>query len=131
MEVFLKIVAGAMIGLIMYLVMSKQNKDFSLLLTICICCMILVSCAGYLSPIIAFLKRLENLGGLDSGIIDILLRSVGIGFISQVSAMVCNDAGNSSLAKTIQFAATALILWISLPLFESMLELVTGILGDI
>lgn len=131
MNVFLKIVAGTMISLIVYLVLTKQNKDFALLISICACCMILTVCISYFVPVFEFFKKLETLAGLDTQITGILLKAAGIGVLSEICAMICTDAGNSSLAKAIQLVATAVVLYISLPLFEGMIELVAGILGEL
>lgn len=131
MSTFIKVIAGALICLIMYLILNKQNKDISLLLTIAACCMILISSITYLQPIIDFFVRLENLGGLNPDIVKILFQCVGIGVLSEISSMVCCDAGNTSLAKSIQMVAITVIIYLSLPLFSGMLDIVTGILGEI
>lgn len=131
MNIFLKIVAATLIGLIMYIVLSKQNKDFSMLLSIAICSMILAVIGTYIGPILDFILKLESFGGLDSEITGILLRCVGVGIISEITAMLCNDAGNSSLAKTVSLSASIIILYMCLPLFEGLLDLISGVLIEV
>ena len=69
------------------------------------------------------------MGGLDSGTLRILLKAVGIGLVSEIAALVCADAGNSSLGKTVQLLGSAVILWLSLPLFTMLIELLQRIMG--
>lgn len=45
--------------------------------------------------------------------------------------MVCTDAGNASLGKAVQLLGTAVILWLSLPLFKALVELLQSILGEV
>jgi hypothetical protein len=41
------------------------------------------------------------------------------------------DAGNSAMGKAIQISAVFVILWLSIPLLNGMLELVRELLGGV
>ena len=131
MDIFIRFVAVTLICLIVYLVLVKQNKDFSLLLTIAASCMILAGCMSYLQSVIGFFARLESIGNLNNDLTGILFQAAGIGILSEICAMVCSDSGNSSLAKVIQLVATAIILYISLPLFNGVLDIIGSLLGEV
>lgn len=131
MDIFLKTVAAVMITVVLYLVLSKRDKDISLLLTVAVCCMIMVAALSYLDPVLSFFRRLQSVGNLDSDILGILMKSVGIGLLAEISGMICSDVGNAALGKAIQIMAAAVILCISLPLFSGMLDLVAEIMGEI
>ena len=131
MSIFLKVIASTLIGLIVCLVLNKQYKDFSMLLSIAVCSLVLVVGVTYIKPILDFFSKLESFGGLDSEITGILLRCVGVGIISEITAMICNDAGNSSLAKTVMLSASVMILYMCLPMFEGLLDLISGVLIEI
>ena len=79
---------------------------------------------------IRFIRQLQRMGQLDADILQILLKSVGIGLLTEISALICTDVGNSALGKTLQIASVILILYISLPLLTSLMELVGEILGE-
>ena len=128
MDTYVKALAGVLVALILYLVLSKQSKDFSILLTVLVCCMITVAAMYYLEPVITFLDKLETLGQLNSDMLSILLKAVGIGLLAEVTALICSDAGNAALGKTVQILASGVILWLSVPLFTSLIELVEEIL---
>lgn len=93
--------------------------------------MVAILAMSYLSPVIDFLRTLETLGSLDSDLVEILMKAVGIGILAEISAMVCTDAGNASLGKAVQLLGTAVILWLSLPLFKALVELLQSILGEV
>ena len=131
MDVILKAAALAMICVILYLVLSKQSKDFAILLTLAASCAILVTAAGYLSPIFDFFRYLQSLSNMDSQLVEIMLKTTGIGIVTELAAMICSDAGNTALGKTIQMLSTVIILWISLPLFSNLIELVNKLLGEV
>lgn len=131
MDVFIKAAAGVLIALVLYLVLAKQGKDFSLLLTVAVCSMVTVAAVNYLKPVIGFFDKLQTLGQLDSEMLGIILKAVGIGLLGEVTGLICADAGNAALGKTLQILASAVILWMSVPLFTSLIELVEEILVSV
>lgn len=131
MDVFLKASAGIFIAVILGLTLAKQGKDLSLLLTIAVCCMVVTAAVTYLQPVIDFLRRLETIGQLDPNMFQTLLKAVGIGLLAEIMSMICNDAGNASLGKTLQILATAVILWMSIPMLNALIDLIDNILGAV
>ena len=128
MDIFLKAVCGILITLILYLVISKQNKDISILLTVAACCMVLISAVQQLQPVISFIEKIQIIGNLDPTFVRIVVQSVGIGLLSEIAGHICLDAGNAALCKTLQILASAVILWVSLPLFTKVIELIEEVL---
>ncbi len=131
MDIFLKAASGILIALVLYLVLIKQNKDISTLLTVAVCCLVGVSAVTYFQPVIQFLSKLQLLGNINSDMLGVILKAVGIALLSEITSLICADAGNSSLGKILQMTASAVILWISLPLFTSLIELIEKILESI
>lgn len=131
MELFLKAVGGILIGVILWLCLSKYGKDMSLLLTVAICCMVMVAAVTYLRPVLDFLHQLQSIGNLNSQFVKIILKAVGIGILSELCALLCKDAGNEAMGKTLQLLAAAVILWLSLPVFEKLLSMIDTILGNV
>lgn len=131
MSTFLKAVAIALTGLVLWLCLNKYNKDMSLLLTLAVCVALLMVALAILKPVLDFFEKLQDLGGLDEGLLQVVLKTVGIGLLGEMSANLCKDAGNASLGKALQISATVTILWLSIPVFEKMLSLLENILGAV
>lgn len=127
MEIFLKAVAAVLIAAILCLVLAKQGKDFSLLLTLVVCCMVLVAAVSYLKPVFTFARRLVELGQINSQLFGVLLKSVGIALLAEIGELVCKDAGNNTLGKALQILAAAVILWLSIPLLDELIDLMESI----
>lgn len=131
MNIFLKAIGGVLIALILWISLSKQNKDFSTLLSLAVCVMIFIVSASFLRPVMQFAQKLQQLGDLDSELVSVVLKSVGIGIIGEISTLICKDAGNESLGKALQFLSITVVLWISIPVFEQLLTLLDNILGSL
>jgi stage III sporulation protein AD len=93
--------------------------------------MIAAAAVLYLQPVIQFFYRLIDLTNLNEEHLKIIFKTVGIGLIGELVTLVCNDAGNAALGKTLQILTSAVVLWLSIPLFERFLELVQSILGEV
>jgi stage III sporulation protein AD len=131
MDSFWQWIAGAMLTVVLGISLSKQGKDISLVLTMVVCCMVLMAATAYLKPVMEFIQRLQTIGNLDDGYGQILLKSVGIGLVTEIAILICNDSGNSALGKSLQIAGIILVLFLSLPLMESLLELLERIMGTV
>ena len=131
MDIFLKSTATILIAVILGLALSKQEKDFALLLTVSVCCIVITATVHYLQPIVNFLSKLEALIMLESNLLGILLKTVGISMIAEIASLICADAGNATLGKVLQYMAATVILWMSMPLFEGLITLIENILGTV
>lgn len=131
MEIFLKVVAAVLITAILTLILSKQSADISLLLTVAVCCMVIAAAVSYLQPILDFAYRLIQIGDLDISLLGVVIKSVGIGIVSQIVSLICVDSGNQSLSKAVQIMASAIILSFSIPALEQMLSLVEMVLEKV
>lgn len=131
MDIFLKVMAVVLVTSILSLVLSKQSTDISMLLTIVVCCIVFGASAVYIEPILGFAYRLVELGDLNTSFLNIILKSVGIGMISQIATLICIDSGNQSLGKVLQIMTTAVILSLSVPILEQMLSLIETVLEEV
>lgn len=127
----MKSIGIAIVTVVICLFVSKQNKDIAILISIAACCVIFLYAMRYLETILAFINDLKILGNLDSSFLGILLKAVGIGLISEITGLICADAGNTALGKTVQLIASFGILWLALPLFTSLIDIINKILGEV
>jgi len=131
MEIFWKSAAGILLTVVLILTVGKQEKDQAMILSMIVCCMASMAALSILKPVLSFLYLLEESANLSSDIMKILLKVLGIGLVSEISSMICQDAGSASLGRVLQFLGSAVILCLSVPVFEEMLALIRQILGEL
>lgn len=131
MDQFVLIAAGVLLTALLIVLLNKQGKDMGMLLTVAVCCMVLTAVVTYLEPVMDFVRELEAIGTLDSSMVRILLKTVGISLVAEIAALICADCGNSALGKAVQILAVAAVLWLSLPLLRSLLVMIQKMLGDV
>ena len=131
MNTFLKISAGLLVALIIWISLNRQGKDISVLLSVAVCVMVATSAMGFLEPIINFLKKIQGLGNLDADLLSVIFKVVGIGLLTEITVLVCKDAGNEAMGKSLQILSTVTALWLSIPVLEKLLSLLDKILGAV
>lgn len=119
-----------LLGVVLTLTLSKRGEEIGLLVTITVCCMVGTLAISYLEPAMELIGQLQSIGQIDNEILQILLKAVGIGLVTELASMICTDAGKASMGKALQMLGTAVILWLSLPLMTQLLELLQDILGE-
>lgn len=131
MDEFFRAAAGVMVAVILWIVLSRQGKEYALILSIGACCLVLVVMLRFLQPVLNLLTRLQEMGNLQPEWLSIMLKAVGIGLVTEMGALICTDAGNAALGKTLQFLGAGAVLWLSIPLVNSLIELLERILGGV
>lgn len=131
MNVFLKVIAGVLTAVILWLCISKENKGISVLLSLAVCVMVITAGLSFFKPVMEFVYNLRILGNLNENLLEVILKVIGIGLLTELSVVICKDAGNESMAKSLQILSTFIVIRISVPVFEMMLSLLEEILGTI
>ena len=131
MSSFFQVTGAVLLTVVLGLSLSKYGKDFSVILILLVSSMVLTVMIAYLEPIIDFVEELIQIGEIQNDLMKPILKATGIGIIAEIAGLICTDSGNAALGKSIQIFAVIVVLWISLPLMRSLLELMQRMLGYI
>ena len=131
MDLFFKTAAGVMLALVLVLAVGKQERDLSMVLAVAVCCMTAGVALWFLEPVMDFLYSLELTGAMAGDTMTVLLKVVGLGLLTEMADMICRDSGQDSLGKALNFLGTAVILRLSIPVFEGLLDVIREIMGEL
>ena len=127
---YIKWAAVVLMGLILSLVIGRQSRHMSLLLTLAVCVLVSIAALTFLEPVVELLRQLRRLGNLSGEAISILLKTAGIGLLSELVSTICADAGEGAMGKALQILSNTAVLWLSLPLFQQILTMIEGVLAQ-
>jgi len=113
---------------VMALVLKKNAPEFSLVLGIIVSALLLFFAISLFGTIFGFIESLRDAVGLHPGLLTPVLRTVGIGILTKLGADLCRDAGQGSIASTIEFVGTVACVYIALPLMQAVFEMIGGLL---
>ena len=131
MDVLIKTIAGILITVILSQAIPQDRKDISLILSVAAVAMTCIVAMVYLKPVIEYLLSLQVISSLDTEMFEILLTAVGVGVVTEITALICKDFGNTTLGRTIQLLAVAVTLWLSLPIFEKLQNILNSVLDTL
>ncbi len=122
---FLFIVSFAVVSTILIAIVKQTNIEFGFLLVIASGVVILFLIIELLAPVLYFVQTLSDTISFSN--FDIVLKVVGVAFIADIAEGICNDCGQTANAKKVSIAARLTIIVIAIPLFDSIIVFVKGL----
>lgn len=123
-------IAGAAIIAAAISVLIKQYKpEYSLAVNLGAGVIILLFVLVSAAPIISELRSLIGQTGVNAEYIVILLKALGICFVTQLAADICRDSGAASIASKVETAGKVAVLLSALPLFERILGIAKALIN--
>lgn len=122
-----KILAFALVALVLILIVEKNNKEMGVLLILLASIGILVGVFSSIKEVITILKKLADGAGINSKYLSIIIKVTGIAYLVEIVKNVCVDAGNSSLATKVELAGKLSIAILTIPLITNVISLVEGL----
>ena len=123
------VIGIGLVGAVMAVLLRQYRPEFAMLVTLAVAVGIFALSLRWLLPV------LEQVQSLLDRMLDfsepaaVLLRTVGICFITQTACALCRDAGENAIASHMESAGKIAMLLTTLPLFRQILELILALLG--
>lgn len=83
------------------------------------------------NSIYSVLKLLQNMSdklNLGNSYLSLILKMIGIAFLSEFTADICRDSGETAIANKIEFAGKIIILVLAVPIITALLEMILKLL---
>ena len=125
----LKIVLISIAAMFLAMVAGAHKKEYAFLIALCAALLIFsygISRIQFIADQIEVFEREVNLSG---EYIAILLKMVGIAYLSQFAVSLCRDAGQGAIAGQVSFAGKISMLLVSLPILEGLVKTIGEILS--
>ncbi|MCM1299631.1 MAG: stage III sporulation AC/AD family protein [Firmicutes bacterium] len=124
------IVSTALIAAVLSLVLKQYKPEYSLFISIAAGIMIFLAVAAVIQPIMDYISELISDAGLSGVYAEALIKALAVCYITQLACDCCKDAGENAIAGKLQLAGRVAILIISLPMFKSITDIVTGLIDN-
>ena len=124
-----QLVGIAFVTAVAAILLRETKPELSFAVTIAGSIILLLFVFDMMQGSIGIFGEIAKLTGIDSSLIKILLKMVGIGYLVEFSAGVLSDFGQNSLADKLVFCGKIIILILAIPIIESVLSLIVDLLG--
>ena len=123
------IVGVCVITAVASLFIKKYQPEYSLVLTLLSGALVLTALALTLGEIISELKDIFNSSKLDSEIFKVVIKALGICYITNFAGDTCRDFGQTSLAAKVELAGKITITVLTLPFIKGILSTALELIG--
>lgn len=124
----IKIIGVAFVTAIAAILLKSTKPELSFAVTVTGIIIILMFVAEMLQNTVNILATIADMTGVENGLIKILLKIVGVGYLTEFSAGILNDFGSTAIADKVALGGKLTILILSLPIIEGVLKLMSGFL---
>ncbi len=123
-----KIIGVAFITSVAAAILRSTKPELSFAVTVTGIIIILMFIVDMLQGVMAVFATISNIAGVENGLLKVLLKIVGVGYLTEFGAGILTDFGSASIADKVSLAGKITILLLSLPVVESLLNLVGAFL---
>ena len=128
MEIF-KIVAVALITAFCVMILRDVKSELALIVGLAGGVIVVLSVVNYFSDIFGVISNIARRAGLATSVVSLLFKIIAVGYITEFSASLIEDAGLSSLADRVTLAGKLIIVAASIPVIVELFEFIAGMLS--
>ncbi len=123
-----QILAVCVLCAVLAALLKGSRRELALLLTVGVCCSVLVFALRRFATVVTMLRQLAGEGGVSEDLLEPMLKTVAISIITRLGTALCNDAGEEAMASVVEMAGAFGAVLVALPLFGMVWELLRGML---
>lgn len=125
----LKIAIIAVMAVFLALPLKNSKPEFSTMIIISGCLLILGCAVSKLGSIIEVVVSVKKYMGDEAVYLGILMKIIAITYIAEFGASICRDSGYSAIGNQVEFFGKLMILAVSMPIITTLLETISSIMG--
>ena len=124
----IKIVAIGIVATVLAIVLRKEKPEFASAVGIIAGIVILTMLMDDIQAVLQSIKIASEKAGVEPRYIALLIKIIGISYITQFGSAIAKDAGEGAIASKIYLGGKIAILLLSALLLFALLNLIIGIL---
>lgn len=113
---------SAILSAVLLLLLRELRSSMAALLRVAAVLTLFGAAVALLAPLLARISELLSFAGREE-ITAVLLRAAGIALIAEITAAICRDLGENSLAAGVALFAKLELLLLALPMTEELISL--------
>lgn len=128
MEIF-RIAAVALITAFCVMILRDVKSELAILVGLAGGVIVVLSVVNYFSDIFGVIAKISSRAGLASSVVSLLFKIIAVGYITEFSASLIEDAGLSSLSDRVTLAGKLIIVAASIPVVLELFNFIAGMLS--
>jgi len=130
MDALAKAAGIAVAGMVCAVLLRKETPELGMVLGMVVAVGLLIAGMDVFSAVLDFMKGIARMAGLSDDIVLPVVKTAGIAILTKITADICRDAKESAIASGVEIVGAAAGLYVILPLFQGLVDLMTGLLCE-
>lgn len=120
----IKIALLGLLTIFLTMMAGSIKREYAIVVTVGATIILAMYGVSSLQSIVERIEALEKSVGVDREYLSILLKMVGIAYLTQLVVSLCRDAGNGAVAGQVNTVGKISMLIVSFPVLEALLKTV-------
>ena len=125
----IKIIGVAFVTALTSIILKSTKPELSFAVTVTGVIIILLFLVDLVKDSLQIFSAITQMTGVENGLIKVLLKIVGVGYITEFGAGILRDFGSVAVADKVVLAGKITIAVLALPVLESLLSIIKGFLS--
>ena len=126
--IVVKICGIAVLGLVAVVLLRGMRAEYATFAGIITGILLLFAVLAEFSSVMALVEDMTEKTGF-SLYFEVILKAMGLGLLSEVTADICRDNGAAAIASKVEFGGKMAILSLSLPILRKLIDLIAEFLS--
>ncbi len=126
-EIF-KIIGLALVIVVAVILVKQTKPELAMLVGVAGGVILFFYIIDLLEQVYGVFSYILDSTGLNSELFVVLLKIVGIGYLTEFSANICSDSGNNAIASKVMLAGKLIIFVLAIPIIRSLIDIIVGIM---
>ena len=125
-----QIAAIGLAGTLLSLAVRSYRPEFSVYISIACGIILFMTVIAQFSDLLSVVSDVVSRSGYANSYFPVLLKILAIAYLTDLISQVCRDAGENGIASKTEMAGKIFILYVSLPVFTSILSMIDILLRN-
>ena len=127
----IKVVGIGLMAVFLAMTIKNIQSEYALLISVAACMVMFTFCISRVEVIIGAFQQIQEQLSIHSTYIGIIVKVIGIAYISEFAANLCKDAGYSGIASQIEMFGKLSILAMSMPVLTALLTTIQEFIDNV
>ena len=115
-------------GVIFAVYLGEQNKLFGQVILLVLSVFIMILVINKVSGLLSIITIIQEIAGVQSTYIEVLLKMMGVIFVAEFTADICEQEGYKGVGKQVLLFGRAAVLMVGYPLLLEFVEMMRKLL---
>ena len=120
-------VIAAIITAVISTSLKKDNPAFAIFIVLVMSVIIFITLLPHITTVFDIINEIGSQIDTSSEYLLIVMKIIGIAYVAEFGSQICTDAGEVTLAASVNLAGKVLIMVISAPVITALLRQITGL----